>query len=253
MRLEENILTERLPYVFGGRAVDRFPTNLKPGRASADIPPVSGYTGWWSALARDTLMVDSAGKLSCWIDQSGSNYHLRGYTVGPVFGSRTMNGVLVPDFQGAVETCMYGIAPRDDRSSCTFAVVETDSVSGLAMVVGAHATGGLEFRRNGSALETTTHADLLANMAGVFSASTPCVVAHNISSTSITQYLNGTSETDSDSSSLAAGNRMMLGRDGINGQYWDGSIAEVLYYPSTLAGGDVTSVVNWLKARWGIA
>lgn len=254
-------ISERMSDVFGGRGELRVPTNRHPARLKGSAPPVGGYTGWWDSAQKDSLIVSSTGRIKAWMDLTASGYHLGIWAAvaalddpGPIYSSRTINGILVPDFQANGRFSMASAAPRDDRSSCTFVVCETDTVAaGIRNIIGANGTNGCEMRLSANDLQTVNHNTLLASIDNLVTANTPFVGVQNLTASDVTQYVNGTSETDAHVGAFTAGRTMMVGSDQVNGQPWDGAIAEILYYPDTLSGGDVTLVVDWMKAKWGIA
>lgn len=243
-------VSAQLQDVFGGR-LGAFPYAI-PGHMEGPVPPVSGYTGWWDISNLDSVIVAN-GVLCLWMDLSGSGFHLsRAVATGPTYGARTINGIVVPDFTpGSLHHLVCG-EPRDDRTSCTFVVAETDTIgAGVRTMIGANGTGGLHFRQSANELQTSTSATLMAQLDNVIVANDPYVAVQNLTATDVTQYYNATSETDANATILTGGRTMEVGRNAVNGEYWDGAFAEIIYYPFTLTGGEVTSVISYLNAKWG--
>lgn len=224
-------------------------------------PPVFPAAGWWDSSQENSLIVSSTGRIKAWLDLSGQDNHLgiwsataAGDDPGPLYGSRTINSIFVPDLQGNMRFAMQSSTPRDDRTSSTFVVIEADSVAaGIQNIIGADGTTGLELRRNGDDLETVTHNTLLANFADVLTAATPTVVGHVVTATTITQYRNTGSEQDANATALTAGRKMLVGGDQVNGQPWDGAIAEIIYFDRTLETVEINAIVSYLMTKWGIS
>lgn len=217
-----------------------------------EAPPVAGYTGWWSAADTDSIVVGSSLRMQSWKDLSGSEHHLAsGHWVPPFYGTRTMNGILVPDFASSWMTCF---SPRDDRSSCLFVVAEVDTIAaGNRTIIGSNSTGAAHMRTSADEFQCTTSAVLIAQIDNIVVASSPFIGVLNLTAGACEIHYTDTEETDANGTALTAGRVMAVGWNAVNGEPWDGAIAEIIYYPSTLSAGDITSVKDYLKARWGIA
>lgn len=226
------------------------------GGASAAVPPVEGYNAWFDGADAATITVAS-GRMSQWNDKSGNDYHLTQLTEvdKPFYGSRTLNGIIVPDFQN--DQYMLSDMPRSNRPNTTFVVIELDNVSGTKTWVSPNGTGANHFRASSDNIQTTTSSSVLKTTSGVLAASTPVVLVQNLTTTTMEHRVNDdvVDGPSAQSTVFTSGRTTYVGTNGSNPtiEEMDGVIAEVINYPASLTDAEMDLVVAHLMNKWGIS
>ena len=212
-------------------------------------PPVSGYTAWYDS-SQIAGQADNT-PLAAWPDMSGHGYHLAQPSAGarPTFYSSTagqlVNGKPAVWFTGsnqAINTSGFPVLAQP------FTVL---GVVGYSKVVSGpwNSTLGSGVQ----AILVTTGTSFLYAGANLFGVTTPLGAAHVF-----TGLFNGPASSIALDNAAVAGNpgagglgpTFFLGGDS-SGNYMNGSITEVIVYPSALAVPNVTAVYNYLKTKWG--
>lgn len=261
MRVGPDRVGERLPYVFGGRGLRRYPEFKPPRLGVAAHPPVAGYIGWWDAADDEGITVVSADRrVSAWADKSSSGFNATEET-----SAAPGSYVVIPNLhhgRGVVMgrgthsfTC--GLS-GSDRTQTLFYAGCTYGFSAARAMWGASANGGRLFRvettgrlaclkRNTAALATTSAS--LAVTAGV-----PYVAVLILDTSTITIRLNRlTAESFSESTTFTASLTSFLGGgDATVNSRWVGHSCEYLAYDGAMGSTDVERVIDYLMAKWQI-
>lgn len=221
---------------------------------------ISGLVAWYDASDAASITA-SGGLVSQWNDKSGHGYHLTQATgvQQPTTGTRTQNGLNVLDFTGRPDWLASATAPMSPTTQSLFIVTRFDSLAGQHTLVDGDGSGALDIRTNGTAFETLKGA--FGNIgngysAAAFSTATAYLIGHQFRDASngndLTYNVNGTTETDSThGQTLTAGRHLRVGLNSAAIESHDGWIAELLYYQPSISGVDTTTVIGYLKTKWG--
>jgi hypothetical protein len=241
-------------------------------------PPVSGYSFWLDASDASSFTFSSSNVVSAWADKSGNANNAIQNTVvtQPTRESSVLNGKAVVRFTA---TKLLKTGTRfGGQAQTTFMVINTASgidngstgsgsplYSSLGQVTNLIA-GGMAFGN-----WTGGYANERINWGVQTSGNATNGVAYttaNISSGGHTLvFVTGSSgsgrdiKLDNSSLSLTAvnnwttsnypGNYDCIGNTDSATDGFKGDIAEMIFYPSQLSSGDITSVNDYLKAKWG--
>lgn len=241
------------PYGFPlGRSMSpstyNFPLGIDP---TLRQPPVSGYSMWFDSADASSLTV-SGGTISEWRDKSGNDHNLIQPTGSnqPTYGSRTINNIYVPDFDGSNDF-MYNFSFIPKPPISLFFVAVNDTASGFAALFSGSGNA-LESHRNG------TNLGVLRNSDGSSLGSTVPVTQ---SAVSVYQYLVSTSVCDLRGDDNGSINGHGVNLDSVTGSFyicnrpagliWDGAVAECVVYSSVLDRQAASLVFNYLREKWG--
>lgn len=230
--------------------------------AAAAEPPVSGYVAWYDASDTATI-TSSGGAVSQWDDKSGNGHHVVQATEAnkPSTAAETINSLNVltfgtDDWLAATTLNQPGVG----SSSTWFFVLETTAATTERVLVGPNTDGtGLLFIN----LNPTTLVSKMVkfNVAdyplstNAVTAQTPVVLTHQlVSGTSYAYRLDGV-DNGSGSTAVAlgtGGHKMCIGSSVyVRTKCLTGKLGELIRYDSALSSGDMTSVEDYLSAKWG--
>lgn len=220
----------------------------------APTSPVAGYTAWYDAADTGSLTITS-NKVSQWNDLSANNHDLTQGTAGsrPLYNSspRTMNGVTIPEFTGAGEF-MESTCPMDDRTFTFFFAGYADAFN--ATPIGDTQGGGCEMRVDSSArLSILKSGVLLLANSDPFNipGNTTFVGGVRLSATDIDFYSpGGRVDTSAEATTFTAGRTLKIGVDTSGTVPWNGLIAELIFYTTTLSDPDVQECMNYMVGKW---
>ncbi len=247
------------PKVFSSYAFER---HVRPA-APYPTGPVGTPQGWYDAANVASLTITS-NKVSQWNDLMGS-FNLTQGTAGsrPLYNAspRTINGVTIPEWSGTV--FMDSNLPRDSRTMTCFVVGLTDTLGANRTMVGTTtSTSGNQFRQNTSNQPETLAegSSTLSSMSnGIMTAAVPFIAVQQLDASNITHWFVSSGlvlcakETDANATTFTAGRVTRLGcRSTGTTEIWDGLIAEVVQYSSTLSNDDVKRNLNYLAHKWAI-
>lgn len=219
---------------------------------------VSGCMAWYDAADTSTLVDAGSGAVSTWYDKSGNGRDLTQGTGAnrPTMGTRTLNGLNVVDFDGT-----------NDRVASAN-ITQALPVTVLAVVLSDVTTPGAGNRQilgNQSATTCPAVYGLAATpMRWAFFAGTQIDTGDALNTSAHTlsvNFINSASgEFFLDGASIGTGNPgasgwsaepISLGGDTAPANFWDGIIAEVAIYDSTLSAGNRQRIEAYLKSKWG--
>jgi hypothetical protein len=255
------------------------------GAIPLPTPPVSGYSVWLDGADTSTITV-SGTAVTQWTDKSVNAYTFTQGTSGnrPISGVTTKNGYNVIDFDGTNDYLgsTNSASTWDFLSSTagqTFFLVgsmsssATTSAAYLGTGNGTAAAGFVvelepsitqfgQFSSNGTGSGSIVYNNYQTSswtgntyyywtLQTNYAASTPAARGYwqrNLGSTVATNTYSATP--------AAAGHTLFIGATNTNSgnpaEYFYGSIAEILIYPSYLSAGNVTSIQSYLSTKWGI-
>lgn len=270
MNFEDQILTQRLGIVFGGRGVRRFPSELKPGRLKGPIvPPVAGYTSWYDAADLSSFTLVGGSMVSQWNDKgSGGNNLVQATALSrPVIAinASIFNGLPAVYFGATSSTAFMSLTSSASTSDITqtaffIAMLETLAqplAAGGGTLIGTSSDGGNCFRVNNTTGQLDTSKADTATLGTQSNASVtagiPFLAVQVLSATDVTHILNGTSETDAHAQTFTAGRTLHIGCSPTvsTGQPLRGWIGEILIYDTTLNSTDIGLVSGYLRSKWG--
>jgi hypothetical protein len=241
-------------------------------------PPVSGYTFWLNADDASKFTYSSSNVVSAWADGSTSANNATQATVAnqPTRESSVLNGKAVVRFNS---TKLLKTGTRfGGQAQTTFMVINTASgIDNATTGAGSPLYSSLDQVTNliaggiGFGSWTGGYSNERINWSVQTSGNSTNGVAYtsaNISSGGHTLvFVTGSSGSgrdillDNSSLSLTAvnswtttnytGNYDCIGNTNSATDGFKGDIAELIFYPSQLSSGDITSVNNYLKAKWG--
>jgi hypothetical protein len=243
-------------------------------------PPVSGYSLWLDASDTSTI-TSSSGAVSNWLDKSTNAYNFAQSTstYKPTTGTRTINSKNVIDFDGTNDflesTAASSVWKYLHNTATTWFVVGILDNSSANVWFGDQA--GSTSRIGVYAYNTGTTflaaCDRGVSASGVYSGATtdtystsPVYVTYKSDPTNATAAnrikiaknagsFQGSNTATAAASSSDPENTMFLGTlydTGTYGPFLNGVIGEIIFYPSLLSAGDITSVQGYLAAKWGI-
>ena len=246
---------------------------------TASAPPVTGYKLWLDATIAASI-TSSGGAVSQWNDQSGNGYNFVQATGAnqPITGTRTINGKNVIDFDGTNDslsnatasnftfmstsagTSTFIVGFRDTSASAQAIMDNCDgsstlvgyyigtSSSDLAELVVSNATSPVAIAQFGGPTVTDNAAFYLTILTdpGNGTAANRGYISYNAGS-----YDQSNTSTGTPSGS-APTNTMKIGTKVTPSNYYNGTIGEIIVYPSKLSAGNVSSIKSYLSAKWGI-
>lgn len=236
-----------------------------PAPPFAKTPPVAGYTSWFDGDDLSTITLVGGAGVSQWNDKgSGATNAVQATaTKRPVLarhpslfrGRTALYFGPTSNTTGQSLTCS---ASASDMTQTSFVVGVVESLSFQMSMLGPNADGGNQFLIDdptwGIATNKSDTAVVGIQGNATVAVGVPFVAVQAIAVGSITQYLNGVSETDSHSQTFTASRTLVIGDAPVtvSGEAFRGWIGEVLIYDTTLNGTDVGTVTDWLRSKWDV-
>ena len=235
--------------LFGGRFVET------PGRIlSAAGPPVAGYVAWYDASKLDAFTL-SGTTITVWHDRTGS------FDAIPAGGTVSYDDTSHPDFPVASfpssgeNSLKSDCDARNVRPSSSFLVCSITSLANHRSLLAPQAGGGNVLRVNtDDRLHTikSSISDLASDGAHAVPVGSATVLGQVIDATTITHYVDGDSETDSNSTAFSSSAKLDIGADrpptGTAPMY--GWIGEIVIYDFALTPTEALEVTDYLTAKW---
>jgi hypothetical protein len=231
-------------------------SGVETGFSPLSLSPVV----WLDASDTSTITA-SSGAVSEWRDKSGNSYHLTQSTSTrqPQTSISTINSLNVITFDGSSDTMANTAVPSTSRPhtylivakettgiTTTKALVNATPFVGLNEVLALYLTGTSPNRRSNSFTNSTAYAGQTftttsANV--IYFVANGASSAFGINGTYATRNILGTTR--------GAGFRVPADTNG-SSEFFNGDIAEVLYWNSALSDTNRDLVTNYLKTKWGI-
>lgn len=206
------------------------------------------------------------GLVSQWNDISGNNRNALALAFQPSTGLTTQNGLNVLNFNNQVM-----IAPASITSnSFTYFFVGSKTNAGTASHTYSRwmslwNSGGTDYDNLNSIISsytTTTQGGWTPSTWAYRNNSTIIAKSHTyglanlsvlrLSGSTVTQIHNGGSATGSTSATSLNVDRLSIGgaASGVADSFLNGWVGEIVVYNTALSDADITTVSNWLKAKW---
>lgn len=215
--------------------------------------PVAGMLAHYSAADTGSLTIVS-NKVSAWNDLSGNGHNLGQGTAGvrPLYNGtpRTINGITCPEFTGT--EFMTSTCPMDDRTFSVFAVFQTDSVAGNKCLVGDSAGGGFELRLAGAVWQhlKSVVAILATSSLGVANSRPNFYCSRMDAANHYFNWPGDAVNTVVEATTFTAGRTLKVGLDQSGTVAWDGLIAELIFYNTTLTLDECSQNFSYLASVW---
>jgi hypothetical protein len=229
--------------------------------ASGQNFPLSLNPALWLDAADTTTITQSGGLVSQWNDKSGNTRNFA-QSIGaqqPTTGTRTINSLNVLDFNGANRLNKADDAGMRPSAFTTFIVYASDTTSGRRDIF---ACG------NAATFATNNWIMGQTNVAQGFFGRTPTtnLTSGTVSGDTLARWVHNGSTLTGALNSVATFNvSSTIGTDNTLGQFvgassssgnlanpFDGTIGEILFYPTVLTANEIINVETYLSAKWGI-
>lgn len=218
----------------------------KWGMTLSSPTEIAGLVGWWDSSDAASITA-TGGLVDQWNDKSGTGRHLTATTtMRPTTGTRTQNSRNILDFNGT--TNWMETTPITLPQPLTmFVVAASDNISGTRHLISVDGTNPAIYTFSSASWayyagsgQTVGAADTLAHVhAAIFNAAT-------------SQYQRDRNVLSINLSPGTAGYSSQKFRVcGNAANYWDGWVAEVILYNSSLSGTNLAKVQNYLRNKWG--
>jgi hypothetical protein len=197
-----------------------------------------------------------------WLDKSGNANHATAVTGNPTLTQNALNGKSVLTFGGA--TNLNSPLSMPTTGALTYFCVARPAAGGFISVSAINGGGGNNRPNTLMMYESSTGYWWFSGGVGGYDGNTVTLATStsrydinaNYWSPSFTQVnINGVSYASSTSApaSLTAGGTFLVGRaSGPATEYWNGTIAEIIVYNSTLTTTQRQAVESYLGTKWGI-
>lgn len=213
------------------------------------FPSVAGLQARWDASNLASITA-SAGQVSAWTDQSGNARNFSQGTAAsrPLTGTRTLNGLNVLDFDGTNDYMLTATWSRPPPWTIFAVAANDDGGDGVQQrLLDNTATGG------SPQIQKST---LVSASAGISLNDGTCDTLPHL----YTFVANSTASKfrvdlvevvgDAGSNTPPGGTRICCNAQASPQQFWDGYVAEVLWYSGALSVSDVSTVETYLRRKW---
>lgn len=243
---------------------------------SSPVPSISGLVLWLDATAEGAIaeaQAEDGADVTSWTEvnpQVSSQKSVAEATAPPSYDADGINEIPALQFVAA-DTEFLDMAAVDAEVNPTkftvFAVVKPTTVSAAMTILSVADVSA----NTGFSVTSTTGPDYSVNVgdASAYSANTTtslptsaanttAVVVGQYDGTNLSIYMNSAtaSDTDADAYTVQAAEVLKIGvnDDGAAGleNYFNGHIGEIVMYNQSLTTEERTSVVNYLKKKWGV-
>jgi hypothetical protein len=222
-------------------------------------PPATDYVAWFDASDFSSFTIVSSA-VSQWNDLSGGGFNLTQATATnrPAYGSRFINGFVVPDFDGVDNRMDSTLSYTGGNNWSFFCVGETDSNSAFHAILASQSGNGRQV-----AIESTSQLKLMVEAAAnatydnhLIRVGVPFAfgVSYQNLASDEQSFKMGTGRFQTKAGTtmnFTTGNLRVGSRS--NGTNWyNGSLAELIFYNRTLSQTEMETNVDYLNAKWGI-
>lgn len=212
-------------------------------------------TVWLDAADASTITA-SSGLVSQWNDKSGNNFHVSNATaaIQPTTGSNTINSLNVLTFDGTGDRLSTTSVPSSSRPHAYFIVAkeaasQTTVKSMLNASAGANPVG-LSFR--GTSPNRTVSTFIGSFVDGPAVTTTNTNLLYFSANGASSQFgVNGIYTTVTTTGTTRDAGLRVGVSSGFD-EFFNGQIAEVLYFSKPLSDRDRDSLTLYLRNKWGI-
>lgn len=244
-----------------------FLTTLCLPSGDTSVIPTNGLKVWLDA--DDTTTITTVSGVSQWVDKSGTGNTVVQETEAaqPAYVAAAQNNRGVIRFNGSshylAKTTPIGGLVGFSAATCFVVDIADTSTSTDAVVTCFESQGDQRtwqiIRPNGSAgrfLDTSTSGTGTTTRSEVGGLQAWTITYFTFNTTSQTLSRTGTTaDTDLTGAALFNGTSpLYVGvGDPVDGGFWDGDIAEIIFYNRVLSAREIEQVVSYLTIKWGIA
>ena len=234
--------------------------DILPSVVNHTLPVTANLLAHYDAADESSLTV-GLQRVSQWNDKSGNANHATQATFGNrPFYCRPPSGIERGGlyFDAALLSFMTSAASMSDITSSLFFVGNVGDLSGNRTMLGPSADGGLQWRATAVPDIRVTSADTAEIAASTFfpTVGVPYVTGIVLSASDAVFYFNNeTPQTVGHSVGLTAGRTLVIGRAptvASGAENWQGWMGEIIMYSATLSAANATSVMSYLRAKWGL-
>jgi hypothetical protein len=211
---------------------------------------ISDLALWLDAADASTLTLDGSNNVEQWNDKSGNGRHVEqsNATLRPARTLSSINGLTALTFDGTDDR-LIGTFASISQPITVFCVVRVDNLgsqrtifdSRLTVIFAHYTTPPTNYNYHGG---------VARSFAGVVAGSTYLgAITYNGASSSLRINRSLVDSGNAGSSSLTDG--ISVGCTRASSAFHLGAIAELVFYSKVLSAGEITSVENYLAAKWG--
>ena len=237
---------------------------MAKGSYIAQTPAIISSCALWLDAADLSTITAASNLVSSWLDKSGNKNNATQETAAsqPSSRTRSFNGRNVLDFDGINDLLTLASNNIFDQPFTSFVVAQANAINATGSFISrqsAAESGGFNIRVNGDSTNFTAF--------GVGESTTFSVVSqpsvntnmniHNVSFNLATSYSinNGTVIT---ANTLATYNNAIsrnatIGALQSNVEYFNGAIAEIIFYNRVIRSDERLNILRYLSNKWGIA
>jgi hypothetical protein len=226
--------------------------------ASSQNFPLSLNPALWLDAADTTTIAASSGSVSQWNDKSGNGYHVTqgSGTKQPTTNSQTINSLNVLSFDGSNDS-MTNTAVPSIAQPYTYVVVAKESSAITVTKSLLNAVGGsniVALFLGGTS--PNRRINVFTNTSSVVNGPTLNTTNTNIyfmsgNGASSLLGIEGALNTVTINGTRASG--FQIGTNATDlGEFFNGLIAEIVYFNRTLTANERTNLFDYLKIKWGI-
>lgn len=222
--------------------------------------PTFGLQLWLDANDSATITIGTG--VSQWTDKSGVGNTVTQATglLQPTYVAGVQNGKPIVRFDGATQflTKTTPVALSNLSAFTIFMVASADNTVGndgaVGLFNGINQRAWRLLRLNAAAGRTlNTSLDGSSTIASTATGGTSTVFATTYATLNGTnQFISSTATTDTDAQTAILNSTADLEVGSTAGQFWDGDIAEILFYNRLLNAPEITATLLYLNTKWGL-
>lgn len=240
-------------------------------------PVTTDLWAWHDASDAESLVIVNSDEVSQWNDLSGNAHHLSGMTAArPRYATRSLNGLPVVDFNGALNGALYWdagfgsiaaasdntvfIVAQSDMATVAYALMharDTDTVNdswGLMIFTNPQAPGNGAFIRSYQHSNDGTNGAHQSN-AGSGTNADPHIYGMRREGSEQKAILDNSYGNIAPAVDATPTGAMYLAGRFVNGNVgnsFDGIVAEVLLYDRALNQTEIDQNLAYLQDKWGL-
>lgn len=256
--MEDHLSSVRLAEVMG-RGWNAYP-DMKPARPGPLVVPVAPLARYDASALSSLTVAAGAMEVSQWNDLAGSAHASQSTgVIRPTLAIHPtlLNRRLALMFGGDDRMAATGL-PADDRTETVFAVGIVNDVSSYRTILGSNSNAGRQIRFDQTNGKVTVNSE---GTAGILTTTTiavvpgtPYVLCVKLDTSTWEVRMSGqTTETGSNSTTFTAGRSSIIGENTpAAAERYYGLLGEIIVYGTALSSGNITSVMSYLCAKWGV-
>jgi hypothetical protein len=211
---------------------------------------ISNLAIWLDAADASTLTLDGSNNVEQWNDKSGNGRHVEqsNATLRPARTLSSINGLTALTFDGTDDR-LIGTFASIAQPATFFIVSRIANVTGAKILFDSRQTTAHSLFSNAAALSIISAASSISG--GTVAAATAFMSSGQFNGASSVLRLNRSQVATGNAGVGSLTDGISLGISRTGGSPLNGSIAELVYYSKLLSAGEITSVEDYLAAKWG--